>query len=100
MIDKCNVAYKFSRPLVQFLVNCRLGQELFTLPLYAACCPWSHGLRPKKVYHTRSVVVTPTPVGSLPNSCLSHVSHRLGRIWVEEVDLVYKILIRSPCPEI
>ena len=38
-----------------FHISCRLGRELFTLPLCCHQCPWSHGLRPKKHYHTRSV---------------------------------------------
>ena len=46
----------------EFTIGCRLGRELFTLPLYCPRCPWSHGLRPKKRYHTRSVAVTPAPV--------------------------------------
>ena len=42
--------------------GCRLGRELFTLPVYYLRCPWSHGLRAKKLYHTRIVAVTSAPV--------------------------------------
>ena len=44
----------------EFHVGCRLGREHFTLPSYAACCPWSHGLRPRKLY--TSVETTRAPV--------------------------------------
>ena len=40
-------------------------------------CPWSYGLRPKMLYHTRSVAMTPAPSRSLPNGRLSRVSRRL-----------------------
>ena len=40
----------------EFHVSCRLGREFITLPSYAAGCPWNHGLRPRKLYH--SVAVT------------------------------------------
>ena len=63
----------------KFHVGCRPGRELFTLPICCHQCPWSHGLQPKKFYHTLSVTVTPAPVGSLPNGRLFRVSRRLGR---------------------
>ena len=50
-----------SVPCPEFHVGCRLGRELFTLPVCCRRCPWSHGLRPKKLYHTCSVAVTPAP---------------------------------------
>ena len=37
------------------------GRELFTLSVCCPRCPWSHGLRPKKLHHTRSVALTPAP---------------------------------------
>ena len=43
-------------------VGCRLGRELITLPVCCGRCPWNHELRSKKLYHTRSVAVTPAPV--------------------------------------
>ena len=46
----------------EFHIGCRLGWELFTLPVCCLRCPWSHGQQPKKLYHTRSVAVTPAPV--------------------------------------
>ena len=33
----------------KFHIGCRLGRELFTLPVCCCRCPWSHGLRPKKL---------------------------------------------------
>ena len=45
----------------EFHIGCRLGQELFTLPIHYHRCSWS-GLRPKRLYHTCNVVVTPAPV--------------------------------------
>ena len=46
----------------EFHIGYRLGRELFTLPSYVACFPWSHVVRPRKLYRTRSVAVTPAPV--------------------------------------
>jgi len=44
---------------LEFHFGCRLGRELFTVPVFCPLCSWSHGLRPKKLYHTRGVAVTP-----------------------------------------
>ena len=33
-------------PLPEFHIGCRLGRELFSLPVCCPRCPWSHGLRP------------------------------------------------------
>ena len=49
-------------PCSEFHIGCRLGRELFTLPVCCLQCPRSHGLRPKKLYHTSNVAVTPAPV--------------------------------------
>ena len=46
----------------EFYIGCRIGRELFPLPVCCPLCPWSHGLRTKKLYHTRSVAVTPASV--------------------------------------
>jgi hypothetical protein len=46
----------------EFHIGCRLDWELFTLPKCCPWCPWSHGLWPKKLYHTFSVTMTPAPV--------------------------------------
>ena len=43
----------------EFHIGCRLGRELFTLPICCPRCPWA---ATKKVYHTRSVTVTPALV--------------------------------------
>ena len=43
----------------KFHISCRLGREVFILPVCCLRCPWRHGLGPKKLYHTLSVAVTP-----------------------------------------
>ena len=47
---------------LEFHIGCRLGRELLPWPYAAPRCPCSHGLWPKKFYHTRSVAVEPAPV--------------------------------------
>ena len=64
--------------LSKFQVICRLGRELFTLPVCCRRCPWSHGLWPKKliliVWWWHQLLSD-----FLPNGRLSLVSHRLVR---------------------
>jgi hypothetical protein len=46
----------------EFHIGYRLDREVFTLSVSCPRCQWSYGLRSKKLYHTRIVVVTPAPV--------------------------------------
>ena len=48
--------------LPEFHVGCRLGRELFTLPVCYCLCLWSHGLQPKKFYCTHRVERTSCPI--------------------------------------
>ena len=41
-------------------VGCKLGRERFTLLVYRYRCPWRHGQRSKRNFH--SVALTETPV--------------------------------------
>ena len=63
----------------EFHVACRLGRELFTLPIYCRRCPWSHGRRPKNfiilvVWWWHQLLSW-----SLPNGYLFWVSCSWGR---------------------
>ena len=63
----------------EFHVGFRLGRKLFTLPICCPQSPWSHGLQPKRLYHTHSVAVTPAAVRFHILRPLVQVSLWLGR---------------------
>jgi len=45
----------------EFPISCRIGRDLFTLPVCCRRCPWNRGLRPEKLHQTHSVAVIPSP---------------------------------------
>ena len=63
----------------EFHIGCRLGREIFALPVCCPRCPLKSWLRPKKLYHTRSVTVTPARIRVPIQRPLVRVSSRVGR---------------------